>query len=98
MRERFDVETAAADDEREFAARMDFIDCAQRKLPKFFRIHLLQDRHRTDQMMLGLRQRSCVRFCGEKIETAIDLERVRADNFGADIARHVSSKLRFSRS
>ena len=64
MRERFDVKSASADNDRDFSAGMDFADRAERKFPELFRVHLFQDRHRADQMMRNLCQRCRVWFRG----------------------------------
>src|SRR5438270_7183519 len=93
MRQRLDVESAAADNDRQFSARMNLADRLQREVPKFFRIHLFQDRHRADEMMRNFRERRSVRLRGQQIQSAINLECVRADNFCAELVRHISRDL-----
>src|SRR5437588_3353658 len=96
MRQRLDVESAAADNDRQFSARMNLADRLQREVPKFFRIHLFQDRHRADEMMRNFRERRSVRLRGQQIQSAINLERVRADNFCAELVRDISRDLGFA--
>src|SRR6266567_8708353 len=74
---------------------MDFIDSARRGATKFFHIHFFTERRCADQMMRGFRERCHVGLRGQKIEAAINLKRVRADNFGAEIVRNISRQLRF---
>jgi hypothetical protein len=96
MGQRFDVKSTPANDDREFAARMNFADGPERKPPKFCRAHRFQDRHRADEMMRNFRDRGRVRFCGQQIESPINLKRVGADNFRAELARNIGRYFRFA--
>ena len=96
MGERFDVKAAAANDDSQLAPGVNFIDGAKRELSEFLRVHFFQDRHRPDQMMRHFGESGRVRFGGQKIETAINLKRVGADDFGADLARYIGGELGFS--
>jgi len=72
------------------------VDRAQRDSTKFLRAHLFQDRHRADQVMRRFRESRGIGFRGQKIETAINLKCVCADDFCIEIARDVGRELRFS--
>src|SRR6266403_1700589 len=74
---------------------MDFIDGARRGATKFFHIHFFVERRCSNQMMPGFRERCDVGLRRQKIEAVINLKRVRADNFGAEIVRDISRQLRF---
>jgi hypothetical protein len=74
---------------------MDFIDGARRGATKFLRIHFFAGRRCPNQMMPDLRERCRVGLCGQKIEATINLKRIRADNFGAEVVRDISRQLRF---
>src|SRR5713101_5097002 len=75
---------------------MNFVDRAQCVSAKLLRVHLFQDRYRADQMMRRFCQSGGIGFCGQKIETAINLKCVGADNFGIEIARDIGGEFRFS--
>jgi hypothetical protein len=75
---------------------MNFADRAERQFPKFFGVHLAQDRHHADEMMRHFRERGRIRLGGQQIEPAINLKRVGADNFGIKFARDGSRQLRFA--
>src|SRR5439155_17005416 len=75
---------------------MNFADGLERKSAKVRGVHLFQDRHRADQMMRRFCQRCGIRLSRQQIEPAINLERVRAHNFSAELARNVSRDLRFT--
>src|SRR5207249_1857873 len=64
--------------------------------PKFFRIHLFVERCCANQVMRGLRECCRVGLRGQKIETTINLKRVRADNFGAYFMRDIGRQLGFA--
>src|SRR6266550_3984258 len=74
---------------------MDFIDGARCGATKFFHIHFFVERRCPNQMMPDFRERCHVGLRGQKIEAAINLKRVRADNFGAEIVRNISRQFRF---
>ena len=75
---------------------MDFANRAQSGRPKFLRIHFVADRHRADQVMRDSCEHCGVGFRRQKIEAAINLKCIRADNFRAEIARDIGRELRFS--
>ena len=75
---------------------MDFSNRAQSGRPKFLRIHFFADRHRADQVMRDFCERCGVGFRRQKIEAAIDLKCIRADNFRAEIARDIGRELGLS--
>jgi len=75
---------------------MDFSNRAQSGRPKFLRIHFFADRHRADQVMRDFCERCGVGFRRQKIEAAIDLKCIRADNFRAEIARAIGRELGLS--
>src|SRR5205823_14373104 len=91
-----DVKPAPANHDWEFFARMNLADLVKRELSKFFRVHLFQDRHRADEMMRNFGQRCRVRLCREQIESAINLKRVRADNFATKFHRSIGRDFRFA--
>src|SRR6266542_423371 len=72
---------------------MNFIDGARRGATKFFCIHIFVERRCPNQMMRDLRECCHVGLRSEKIEPAINLKRVRADNFGAYFMRDIGSQL-----
>src|SRR2546430_15189550 len=75
---------------------MDFSNRAQSGRPKFLRIHFFADRHRADQVMRDFCERCGVGFRRQKIEAAINLKCIRADNFRAEIARDIGRELGLS--
>src|ERR1700730_5890372 len=97
MGKRLDVKTAASDDNRHLVAGTNFFDGTKRKTPKFRRVHFLQDRHRTDQMMRRSRECRGIRFPAKQVEAAVDLKRIRANDLGAEFVSDVRSELGFSR-
>ena len=48
MGERFYIKSAPADNERQFSARVNFVERAKRQATKCFRVHFFVDRHRAD--------------------------------------------------
>ena len=81
MRKRPHIKTAATNDDRGFLARMDVSNCFDRRGAELFDIHLLIQGYRAEQVMRHLFQDCLLRFRREPIEPAINLERIRADNF-----------------
>src|SRR6516164_11608858 len=75
---------------------MNFTDRLERKFPKFFRVHLLQDRRRPNEMVRNFRQGRRVRLRGQQIKPAINLKRVGVDNFGIELAGNLSSGFRLA--
>ena len=74
---------------------MNFINDARRRAAIFLRIHLFVKRRRADQVMRRFLKRRSTRFCRQQIEAAINLKRVRADNFCAETVRDISRQIRF---
>ena len=62
---------------------------------EFLRIHLFAQRHGADQMMRRFRQGRLIWLRRQQIESAINLKRIRADDFGADLPRDFRSELGF---
>src|SRR6266568_5931641 len=79
-----------------FSAHMNFVEHAQCDSAKLLGIHLLQDRYRADQVMRRFCQSRGIGFCGQKIETAINLKCVGADDFRIEIVRDVGREFRLS--
>ena len=75
---------------------MDLIDGVRRGAAKFFRVHLLVKRRCANQMMRSFRERCCIGLRGQKIEAAINLKRIRTDNFGAHCTRDIGCQLGFT--
>ncbi len=95
MRERLEVEAAATDDDCVFSAGMNLCDRLRRRTSKFFRVHLLQDRHRPDQMMRHFRERWPVGFGGQNLKTFVNLKRVGIDDLCLDLMRNISRDFGF---
>src|SRR5712691_5200166 len=75
---------------------MNFGNGAQCDSTKLLRIHRLLERYRADQVMGRFGESRGIGFRGQKIETAINLKCVGADNFGIEIARDIGGEFRFS--
>jgi hypothetical protein len=46
--------------------------------------------------MRSFRERCCIGLRGQKIEAAINLKRIRTDNFGAHLTRDIGCQLGFT--
>jgi hypothetical protein len=74
---------------------MNFINRARGGTTKFLRVHLFVKRNCTDQLMRRFRKCCGIRFCGQKIESAINLECISANNFRARFECDSSRQLGF---
>ena len=95
--QRLDVKTAAADDDRVFAARVNFLNRIKGEPAELFRVHFFRQRNSADQMVRHFRERLTIRFGREQIEPAINLESVGADDFGAHLLCNFCGEIRFAR-
>ena len=96
MRQHFYIQPTAPDNDRGFPTRMNLGERSRGKLSKLLRAHLLQDRHRADQMVRRLGERSGARLGVQQIESAIDLKCIGTDNFGIELLRNIGRDFRFS--
>jgi hypothetical protein len=62
----------------------------------FVDVHLLLEWHGANQVMPRFRERRLIRFGREQVEAAINLKRIRADDFGTELPRDLSGDVRFS--
>src|SRR5216110_1513740 len=77
MRKRLDVKPTSANNDRQLASRMNFINCPRSSAPKFFGAHLFVKRYDADQMMECFRERCSIRLRRQQIEPVINLKRIR---------------------
>jgi hypothetical protein len=96
MRKRLDVKPASTNNDRRFSVRMDLIDGVRRGAGKFFRVHVVVKRRCANQMMRSFRERCGIGLRGQKIEAAINLKRIGADNFGLHFTRNVGRDFGFT--
>ena len=75
---------------------MDLIDGVRRGAAKFFRVHLLVKRRGVNQMMGSFRERCGVGLRGQKIDAAINLKRVGANNFTVHFTCDIGCQLGFT--
>ena len=81
--ERLQIKSAAADDERDFAARDDGFDHAECAFGILRGIHILRARDATEEVMRHARLIVRGRLRAEHGEFAVELERVGTDDFAA---------------
>src|SRR5438874_747803 len=89
------VKSAPADNDREIAVGIDFLNRRDCQLTKLLCAHFLAERKFSKQMVRSFLHHRFVRLSGQERQAAIDLERVRTDHLGPAPGCDFGGDLRF---
>src|SRR5437763_1606598 len=96
MSQRLHIKSAPADHQGRLSSIVNVSYGIQCEFLVFRHAHFFRHRHGPDEMMRNFAQQTRIRFTGEDVKPAVNLERVRIYNFSANRSGDISSQLGFA--